>query len=416
MPDKDLLHEKMIAFIREEFSLDSQEVFFSLTDGTGIMLTPDMFTNGESTSPPTDAQVDEVFSGLVNGMPIYSDDLSFVRCDSFYQLDEFYEQLMLDARVKQKDLGEPTATDLRTVFDRKKNDAIRSFEDARRLGDDQIEYHLSNALPQQWYTGKTGRKNHTIEVEATPQATAGKKPLQFLARPADAEIKKLQDNTDQSKDIADKRKLFISKFGRTNPFHAGGKSPADRKSTTDALVKSAGHFTTWAGKPAPAVMGHPPQPKAKTIVPRKTMLQTSLIPALSAIADRQDVMTQKLSIAFEYLDVKIKRDWMDEVFLSDPSWYVPGSSKGNYSIDPATDSIAPSLYAVPVSIVLVRNVVIRSNAWTARDTGMIDKSMGLSFLNLQSAAFDGNAISIPTMQMIGTTNRKLSILPPNDPD
>lgn len=135
--------------------------------------------------------------------------------------------------------------------------------------------------------------------------------------------------------------------------------------------------------------------------------------------------TSNVSVHFEYMSVTIGYTaagisvW-DRVFLASDDWYISGMKRGD--LLPAADTPGSSVYGLPTSLVIVRNVSITVN-WAGQDQATLGTSGGfLGPFSLSgvtpTVAPDGTwTYARPGMQVVALLCDHLPVLPPiNAPD
>jgi hypothetical protein len=108
--------------------------------------------------------------------------------------------------------------------------------------------------------------------------------------------------------------------------------------------------------------------------------------------------------------------WWPENLIADPEWYIPGLPRGTYVGVPSDPANSP--FALPVAIVLARNVSLQGT-WTAADAASLITN-GVSFgpfgLNSAQVTSSGEVttVSIPGISLIALWCEPLPVLPPTD--
>ena len=130
------------------------------------------------------------------------------------------------------------------------------------------------------------------------------------------------------------------------------------------------------------------------------------------------VQTAATQITLEHMLVAIDRSsWWHNDWLADPGWYVPGQPGGS-SI--ASASGAGQVMALPVALVLVRNLTM-TGSWSAADTTQLTSDGTLlGPFNLGGATAATNAdnsvtITAPGPSVAALFCRPLPVLPPANP-
>lgn len=128
---------------------------------------------------------------------------------------------------------------------------------------------------------------------------------------------------------------------------------------------------------------------------------------LSYFTPTQVVTTSQISIKFDYCLVHIGRPWLQNAFLNDHSWYVPGVPKGQVT----SSSVGTNFTLLPIGFVVIRNLVIEAD-WTSED--LANASLATDFGPFKVTKESGaNRLAHPGIQIIGWLLQKLPSLPPN---
>jgi len=127
---------------------------------------------------------------------------------------------------------------------------------------------------------------------------------------------------------------------------------------------------------------------------------------LAANAATRPVVTSDVTISFYYCVVNVARPWIHNGFINNPSWRIPGQSKGKLS---ANDG--HGMPALPVGFVAVKGLSIKS-PWTPEDITNLEQSVQFGPFNFDSKVVNG-AITHEGIQIVGWMLQKLPDLPPN---
>ena len=108
--------------------------------------------------------------------------------------------------------------------------------------------------------------------------------------------------------------------------------------------------------------------------------------------------------------------WWPETLIADPEWYIPGLPRGTFVGVPSDPANSP--FALPVAIVLARNVSLQGT-WTAADaTSLITSGVSFGPFGLNSAQVTSSdevtTVSIPGISLIALWCEPLPVLPPTD--
>jgi len=146
------------------------------------------------------------------------------------------------------------------------------------------------------------------------------------------------------------------------------------------------------------------------VIPRISSLpfrQRVEIQALLATnAPTQPVVTNDVTISFDYCIVSVTRPWLHNAFINNPSWRIPGQAKGQLS---ANDG--HGLPVLPVGFVAIKGLSIEA-PWTPEDITNLEQSVQFGPFNFDSKIVNG-AIAHEGIQIVGWMLQALPDLPPN---
>jgi hypothetical protein len=159
------------------------------------------------------------------------------------------------------------------------------------------------------------------------------------------------------------------------------------------------------------------------ILPEKTM--PVYLPIAAQFADAPimrppSTTTQQstsVTMSVEHtLAIVDRTPWWPETLIADPEWYIPGLPRGTYVGVPSDPANSP--FALPVAIVLARNVSLQGT-WTAADaTSLITSGVSFGPFGLNSAQVTSSnevtTVSIPGISLIALWCEPLPVLPPTD--
>ena len=167
---------------------------------------------------------------------------------------------------------------------------------------------------------------------------------------------------------------------------------------------------------------HPVAATTPAIDPaRSVVLHTSLIEKTSMLpfnrrneiesmiahyTPTQTVVTNNVTISFDFCVVNVARTWLHNALLDSRSWFVPGQPKGRLS---ANDG--HGLPVLPVGFVAVKSLRIQA-PWTPEDISNLEQSVQFGPFNFDSRVVDG-AITHDGIQIVGWMLQDLPDLPPN---
>lgn len=127
---------------------------------------------------------------------------------------------------------------------------------------------------------------------------------------------------------------------------------------------------------------------------------------LASNAQTQPVVTNDVTIGFDYCVVNVTRPWFYDAFINNQSWWIPGQRKGQLS---ANDG--HGLPTLPVGFVAVKALSITA-PWTPEDITNLGQSVQFGPFGFDSKLVNG-AITHEGIQIVGWMLQKLPDLPPN---
>lgn len=141
-------------------------------------------------------------------------------------------------------------------------------------------------------------------------------------------------------------------------------------------------------------------------------------PVLPVDPSPSPVTTLVAQLSLDHMLVMIDRSqwWRDDI-VKDPGWYVAGLAKGAWIGVPPS---AGSVYALPVALLLVQNLVL-SGSWSSEETtaltapGMMLGPFSLGGGSVSTTSGGSISISVPGMHLAGLFCQPLPVLPPSDP-
>ena len=400
---EDIVNQKMREFFQQKFNLAGDDSFFSLTSGASIPIDSDEFLAPEPTDGISINAVQEYFSDLVNVLPAYYKDLSKVGADELYSINEVYYQILAASKPKLSGQKNIELSDIARLFTEKKDEALKNYEIAKKGSDKNWDftkdYPMTEADPESWFKeDSVVWKPYTLDVNLHAESSIPGNSLPvFKLKMDDASI--LQAEKKMTENSGEKNKFFtpFTKAifpGKTNVLQVTDHRTANKKPVT-VIIRDH-------------------RQNSPTITPGYTR---RILTQLNTVAIKKDTTAKSINISFDYLHVRInRRRWLDSAFLNDPNWYYPGKSKGSFSLPPDQKGLEPSLFAIPMGIVMIKGLTITSDTWTEEDKKTFSQSISFSNFNILNANMDGNIIKAPGMQVWGWISRKLPVLPPQDSD
>jgi hypothetical protein len=116
------------------------------------------------------------------------------------------------------------------------------------------------------------------------------------------------------------------------------------------------------------------------------------------------------SISFKYCRVNIDRSWLKLALLKMKSWYMFGTSAGEYSTGSSSDN--PGMFPLlPTSFIAIRDLKITAN-WSQEDRQNLDQATALGFFDIRDATLNANTLEVKGLQILGWISTLMPQLPP----
>ena len=151
------------------------------------------------------------------------------------------------------------------------------------------------------------------------------------------------------------------------------------------------------------------------LVTARAFASATLVSQAAATSSEQ---TTSVTMSVDHTVAVVDRSpWWQGELIADPGWYVPDIQRGWYVGEPAEPVNEP--YALPVAIILARNLSI-SGTWSSADAGsLVDSGVVFGPFGLGAAQVTTTSqlttISVPGISLIAMFCAALPVLPPNDP-
>jgi hypothetical protein len=369
----------------------------------------------------------EVFSSVVDKIPLLDPDGSHVLMEEWDPISAFYSDYILGG-----------ARPLAPAFNHLLAEAISPQYRGKRssLLDVSKTYFPSNPDPEMWWAYKTAPdvwKNHSIEIRAAGEndARLPNTSDQILRLKIDNDgmrtllLQHLEDALPESGLPTLSRPTLVM----AQPIFAAALSPgAEDPRPSVAMMEvattaarpalTAMQFASVAASPAVASMEVAP-----VAIPPTADIHTNLVQQISVLPfdqrrevevmlaqnePTQAVESTDASISFDFCLVNIARPWLHNFLFHSRDWFIDGREKGALS-----KSDGQGLPAMPVGFVAVKNLRIRA-PWTEQDISNLQNSVQFGPFNFDSKIVDG-AITHDGIQIVGWMLQELPDLPPNSP-
>jgi hypothetical protein len=448
-------------------------------DGSPILFRFDQygFKIADEDYDPALHNAGEVFSDLVNRLPVLSDDdTSVVFLDK--PIDEYYHQLLLKPALPCPPPGtdEATRDALQTTFASLKNAAIQDYEatysQARSNGVADL-FRLSSPTPSNWYDRTNAEIWETYSTTitddpsspATP-APAIKKPLWTL-RLNDKQLTQLLPTLTTPATTPTSTPNFYGTETSASPTNTPTFYSTARRLSVGRLAMLRGPLATAAPvepaiveptpvAPAPAAasaapVGRPLLLKKLALRPRfafepAVLARPLLLPKVAEVAapatpPEKTVVQQNFHAAFKRLGLLDKitlTNFIKDVAPTQPvstnavhlsfdyclvridrEWFssIFLESRGWYLPGYKKGELsgeAGGLAVLPTAMLIVKNLRISAN-WSGDDLRSIQAATGFGPFNVDASADTSTDIGHEGIQIVGWLLQKLPPLPANDP-
>ncbi len=143
-----------------------------------------------------------------------------------------------------------------------------------------------------------------------------------------------------------------------------------------------------------------------TLVGRNWRLQELVNSQILAQSQTETIKSSQISVSFDYCWVNIDRRWFYNPYLQTHNWYIPGFQTG--------ESTAKAFPAVPIAVLLVRNLRIQSN-WQTQELQSVQSSMALGPFSLVGRSIEQGtgAIVQSGIQVMAWACQVMPTLPPS---
>jgi 2-oxoglutarate dehydrogenase E2 component (dihydrolipoamide succinyltransferase) len=135
-------------------------------------------------------------------------------------------------------------------------------------------------------------------------------------------------------------------------------------------------------------------------------------PAILAATNEIPVQTAGFSVSFEYSIVTFDRPWWDDVFLSARGWRVPDFAAGELATGKASLTSGQFITLVTAGMVVIRRLAI-SASWETSDRAAAQAAMSLGPFCIAGAEFVNETLTRPGLQVIAWICQVPPLLPPN---
>lgn len=363
------------------------------------------------------AKAMEVFSGLVNHMPVdQGDDLNIFlsplsEIDSAY----FYQILGPASAYVPEGTEASAAQSIMSSVGQLKGEGVKRYQNANAesLTGLMIKYKPSLASPTDWYNKDKNElwTNHSFQIsESTAPPVQGKPQHNQLWRMKidDAEMQKVLE-LPEPQPVAPN--ILFAKLNSQKP------KSVRMMNVSSALVQPRETATGVNPKLARKAMLAPQvatrfsihsnylSEHSKLTIGKRLLVNQKLVEN----APTQPSDTKKISISFDYCKVDINRPWYFDSFINNRSWCIPNVGKGTLNNN-TNGSIG--FGEITTAFVAIRNLSIEAN-WSTVDIENSKNATAFGPFKVRSEIVN-NKLSHEGIQIIGWFLRKMPELPPNN--
>ena len=439
----DAIHKPLNDFFLDHFQASAgSPVLFRFDKFGSAISDQDFIVSGHPELGYSDNLATELFSDLVNRVPVEDDDGLNVFV-SQAQIDQAYFGF-LSASLPFVPPG--TADDLRDAeiasFSQIKSDALKIWENVKAESSTGLMFQFKPSLagPKDWYD-KAQQDNWTRQsfqiTEAADAPPANDAPKFQLWR------KKIDDATiqqivplNESAQMAAPAELAATVL-RANPI----RPMLAHRAVVSLPVSSATPLMAVRPNPMMAVRAdsgmavrslpsagfagrtnvmEAPQIAARSFAAQDNLLshaselqfgqRLAVVQYLAAKAPTQPASTNSISITFDHCLVNITRPWYRDAFITNRTWFMPNTAKGELT---TRDDKGANLTLIPIGVVVIKNLKIEAN-WSASDVANSQDATEFGPFKV-SSGITNNALSHEGIQVVGWLLQRMPELPPNDP-
>jgi hypothetical protein len=408
------IHKPLSDFFLKKFSTAAGSSVFFRFDKFGSVVSDEDFV--DPTRPErgyVPAIATEKFSDLVNRIPVDQDDGVNILL-SAASIDELYYYRLLNPSVPYLAAGasEQTKEAVMNAFNRTKADALKVWNNARLESAQGMDQFLpARATPANWYdrTKNDVWTRHSLTV-SEPAPKPGPPPPIFRLKLSDESVRSVLHL--QGKEAVTSANLTKALTAAKTTVRPGLAVAATARPAVarDAVAPGIANLAlaknvTAATALSNATLHNQLMVQSRTLAIKDRVVMTQFV---GKIAPTKPVVTNSISISFEYCKTDIHRPWYINAFVNDPSWYLPGVPKGQLGSE---DTGGMSL--LPIGFVAIRNLAIHAS-WTQEDVASAKLSDGFGPFRV---AFDNAKQSLvhAGVQIFGWVLQKMPVVPPNEP-
>lgn len=425
----DSIHEALNDFFVNQFKADAGSPILFRFDKFGSVISDSDFIDPAHPELGYSAGLaKEVFSDLVNHIPIETDDgLNIILSDNKIDDEYFFHMLSPSLPFVATGTDQQLANQIISSFSQLKADAKQHWDDIKLESSSglMVEYRPSLAIPDDWYD----KSNNGIWTEQTFQVseTTAAQPGPSGSLPG---LWKLKVD-----DAVLQQGLLVAQAWKSNPSTRPilGSTVTPLRPIAMEPRPSAVPQALRSVTAGPQAVAMPATRMNLASVPTESMAATGtkvvLAPSFRQqflslnISDRillnrfvgtsvptQPVNTNSISISLSYCLVKARRPWYGDTFVADRSWYIASLPQGQLTSGTGDN---PRLAVMPIGFVAIRNLSIQAT-WSAQDIDTAKNAGGFGPFKVDSQIVNGK-LSHEGIQVIGWLLQRMPALPPNNP-
>ena len=356
--------------------------------------------------------VDKITRLDATGHGVWLDDAS--RISDLYH-DEILEPSL---PLLSDDLDSTTKQQVIDSFSQVKSDAVSRWENSKTssLLNPGSEFRSSTATPQSWWNESDSDvwTHQDFQIQGAATGVSDQPTNQLLRM-------KISDEVMQS--------ILIQHASLSGPAAAGPVASAPQPPSWGRWLQrgrpifaattaraNAGPQAASTRPAAQPIIGPPVGSDSSVAMHNDLMLRLPAMPlnqriqlqsVISQNAPTQSVTVSDVTISFDYCLVSVARSWIQNSFLNNRSWFIPGQAKGSLS---ANDG--HGIPALPTGFIALKNLSIKG-PWTPDDINNLEQSIQFGPFLIDSTVVNG-AIGHMGIQVVGWMLQDVPDLPPLD--
>lgn len=380
----------------------------------------DFLVPGHPELGPSEAIAKELFSTVVDSVPSLDADgqtlwLSPSRLSDLYHDEILGPSISFVPPDVTDDTEKQTCID---AFSNAKAEAIRDWEKVKALSLIEgagVEFRPSTAIPGNWWDktdpGTWPHQSFLVKSAATLPGQPAQPPDQLLRM-------KVQDNVLRtvllSQVVAPPSSqpspAFVHSAVKFSPLTLQLARPIFNTALAKDIDRGTARTTRLLrtdllpDRQITSVGIHNDVTSEIAFLPFRQRLEIQSV--LAANAPTQPVVTNDVTISFDYCVVNVTRPWFHDAFINNPFWHIPGQGRGQLS-----SNGGHGMPALPVGFVAIKALSIQA-PWTPEDISNLQQSDQFGPFHFDSRVVNG-AIGHEGIQIIGWMLQTMPDLPPN---